>query len=236
MRVSNLCLSSYTLGSVSASVQLDTCPRTPSQISMSQHSLQYSNMNALSETHNDLQAWQKAHYGWKAQQDDWEGPHVCKSGYCVWSGGVFSGAGLSIVTTRLNSQRVQNVTAVSSDPYRSPHFDTFHIRHKGIGMVATQNIRRGERILAAKPAILVHRSLVDELDLEDQHYLLEEAVARLPRLRQQQFLAQAGDLGGHRIKDIMFTNSFQINLGGQDGQHFGNYPEVSRFNHDCRPK
>ncbi|KAK6189334.1 hypothetical protein LQW54_013373 [Pestalotiopsis sp. IQ-011] len=33
----------------------------------------------------------------------------------------------------------------------------------------------------------------------------------------------------------MFTNSFQINLGGHDGQHFGNFPEVSRFNHDCRP-
>ncbi len=26
-----------------------------------------------------------------------------------------------------------------------------------------------------------------------------------------------------------------MDLGGDSGQHYGNFPEVSRFNHDCRP-
>ncbi|KAF3016754.1 SET domain-containing protein 5 [Neopestalotiopsis sp. 37M] len=60
-------------------------------------------------------------------------------------------------------------------------------------------------------------------------------MAHLSEEKREKFLAQAGELGGHRILDIMFTNSFQINLGGHDGQHFGNFPDVSRFNHDCRP-
>lgn len=45
--------------------------------------------------------------------------------------------------------------------------------------------------------------------------------------------------GGHKILDILATNSFQMNLdpAGKDttAHHYGNYPEVSRFNHDCRP-
>ncbi|KAK9771139.1 hypothetical protein AB5N19_00367 [Seiridium cardinale] len=60
-------------------------------------------------------------------------------------------------------------------------------------------------------------------------------MAQLPPAEQQQFLAQAGEFGGHKISDIMFTNSFQISVQGQDGQYFGNFPAVSRFNHDCRP-
>ena len=44
-----------------------------------------------------------------------------------------------------------------------------------------------------------------------------------------------GHFGGPRVADIFATNSFQMDLGGPDGHHYGCFPEVSRFNHDCRP-
>ncbi|KAI0139784.1 hypothetical protein BJ166DRAFT_473400 [Pestalotiopsis sp. NC0098] len=166
----------------------------------------------------------------------WQGPLGCIGRFCVWSSDTSPGDGLSIITTNTNSRIVQNTTASVEITYKSPAFRTVNIANKGVGMVAAEPIRRGQRILAAKPAILVHRSLIDELADESQHKLLDLAIDHLsPEARRQEFMAQAGELGGHKVKDIMFTNSFQINLGGHDGQHFGNFPEVSRFNHDCRP-
>ncbi|KAL2752243.1 hypothetical protein ACRALDRAFT_1066285 [Sodiomyces alcalophilus JCM 7366] len=55
-------------------------------------------------------------------------------------------------------------------------------------------------------------------------------------------MRQAGRFGGHKVADIVTTNSFQVDLGGDGsggsssaGHHYANFPEVSRFNHDCRP-
>lgn len=180
---------------------------------------------------------QRARSSQKSMLESWQGPLGCIGRFCVWSSDTLPGDGLSIITTNTNSIIVQNTTTSVDSTYKSPAFRTVNIANKGIGMVASEPIRRGERILAAKPAILVHRSLIEELADESQHKLLDLAIYHLsPEARREEFMAQAGELGGHKVKDIMFTNSFQINLGGNDGQHFGNFPEVSRFNHDCRPK
>ena len=52
-------------------------------------------------------------------------------------------------------------------------------------------------------------------------------------------MSQMAHFGGHKIVDIIATNSFQMNLDptgkDQNAHHYGNYPEVSRLNHDCRP-
>lgn len=39
------------------------------------------------------------------------------------------------------------------------------------------------------------------------------------------------------MSDILLTNAFQMDVGGlgEEGHHLGNFPDVSRFNHDCRP-
>ncbi|KAK7951304.1 SET domain-containing protein 5 [Apiospora aurea] len=115
------------------------------------------------------------------------------------------------------------------------HFRVVAVPGKGIGLVATRLIRRGEEIMTARPAVVAHEDLVDELELASQNALLDHAARVLPGERRKRFLAQAGELGGHRIADIMFTNSFQVSLGLQGEPHFGNFPEVSRLNHDCRP-
>ncbi|TGJ79117.1 hypothetical protein E0Z10_g9644 [Xylaria hypoxylon] len=89
--------------------------------------------------------------------------------------------------------------------------------------------------MAARPALLVHRDAFSEIPLEDMYYMMEIAVNNLPKARKESYLAQAGTMGGHKITDILFTNSFQVALGDHDGFHYGNFPEVSLLNHDCRP-
>jgi hypothetical protein len=231
MNLLQLFVSSYLICLVRSAADAGICPWTPLHIQPFQHFTESDafqlNLGVLyksttRENQNPIQ--------WK-----WQDSHGCIGRFCVWSSETPYGDGLSVVTTNANIRLVQNMTWTDST-FTSPTFRTVQIANKGVGMIANKSIRRGERILAAKPAVLVHRSLIDELANASQQELLDIAMAYLSEEKREKFLAQAGELGGHRIQDIMFTNSFQINLGGHDGQHFGNFPDVSRFNHDCRPK
>lgn len=94
--------------------------------------------------------------------------------------------------------------------------------------------------MAARPALMVHRLLIDDLEIPELTRLLDIAAGKLPAPRRKAFMAQASELGGDQVADIMFTNSFQMNVdGGGDGgegHHFSSFPDISYFNHDCRPK
>ncbi|KAK8049695.1 short/branched chain specific acyl-CoA dehydrogenase [Apiospora phragmitis] len=169
-------------------------------------------------------------------ENSWSGPHFCLGRFCVWSNDRFGDGGVSVVTTLSSRHRVAQVSDQSLDGnHDTSHFRAVAIPGKGIGLVATRLIRRGEEIMAVRPAVVVHEALVDELGLDSQNTMLDQAAKALPGERRQRLLAQAGELGGYRIADIMFTNSFQVSLGMEGERHFGNFPEVSRLNHDCRP-
>ncbi|KAI3332194.1 SET domain-containing protein [Xylariaceae sp. AK1471] len=161
----------------------------------------------------------------------------CLGEYCVYTNNDFFGKGISLVTTAPNHHRVTQIqipeAASKSDSEKTR---VVEIQGKGKGLVATRTIRRGERIMAARPALLVHRNAFSELQLEEIYYLMDLAVNSLTTPRKESYLAQAGTMGGHKITDILFTNSFQISLGNDDdGFHYGNFPDVSLLNHDCRP-
>lgn len=161
----------------------------------------------------------------------------CFGEYCVYTNNDFFGEGISSITTVLNHHRIKQIQAPeigSKSDYGN--FQMVRIPAKGRGLAATRAIRRGERIMAAKPALLVHRDVFSGLPLQDVYSLMNMAVDSLSKSRKASYLAQAGTMGGHEITDIMFTNSFQIALGDRDGFHYGNFPEVSLLNHDCRPK
>ncbi|RYC60078.1 hypothetical protein CHU98_g6128 [Xylaria longipes] len=162
----------------------------------------------------------------------------CFSEYCVYTNNNFFGKGISLITTALNHARVAQIqvpeTVLKSDYEKARIVE---VPGKGKGLIATRTIRRGERIMAARPALLVHRDAFRELRLEDMYYLMDMAIDKLPKPRRESYLAQAGTMGGHKLTDILFTNSFQILVGDSDeGFHYGNFPEVSLLNHDCRPK
>ncbi|KAI1430315.1 hypothetical protein F5Y12DRAFT_789775 [Xylaria sp. FL1777] len=160
----------------------------------------------------------------------------CFGEYCVYTNNGFLGKGISLVTTASNHIRVAKIqipeTVSRSGDEKAR---VVEILGKGRGLVATRMIRRGERIMAMSPALLVHRDAFSELPLEDIYYLLDMAVDNLPKARKESYLAQVGTMGGHKITDILFTNSFQVTLGDYDSFHYGNFPEVSILNHDCRP-
>ncbi|KAK8056144.1 SET domain-containing protein 5 [Apiospora rasikravindrae] len=208
----------------------DTCPWGPFHLPFSMSCL-------VSDPQNPAALQSRLNYDQIAPPENgWVGPHFCLGRFCVWSNDGYGDGGASVVTTLSNRHRVAQM------PDRSPggvhdisHFQAVAIPGKGIGLVATRLIRRGEEIMAARPAVVAHESLVDELELDSQNALLDQAARVLPGEKRKRFLAQAGELGGHRIADIMFTNSFQVSLGSEGEPHFGNFPEVSRLNHDCRP-
>ncbi|KAH8896036.1 hypothetical protein GQ53DRAFT_779325 [Thozetella sp. PMI_491] len=167
----------------------------------------------------------------------WLGPFECAGPYCVFANqGFASGRGLVVVSTLASLDRIKAIKFDES--FSSEDDGLYHageVPGKGLGLIADQKLRRGQRIMATKPVALLHRDFIEGVAPPDQYPVLESAISRLPAASRKKFLSQMGHFGGHQISDILMTNSFQLDVGGADGHHYGNFPDVSRFNHDCRP-
>lgn len=134
---------------------------------------------------------------------------------------------------------------------RSPAAEVRHIPGKGRGLAASRPMHRGAQVMAYTPALVLHRGLVDDLPRGDQLRLLRDAVGRLPQgegegegataaTTRAAFWRQLGQThaeGDDDILDIVMNNSFNLPLlpGSGLGPFIGNFPEVSMYNHDCRP-
>lgn len=91
--------------------------------------------------------------------------------------------------------------------------------------------------MAYTPALIIGRSFVDELSRAEQLRLLRDAVSRLSTTTRIAFWKQLGQThqpGDDDILDIVMNNSFNLPLT-DSGTFIGNFPEVSMYNHDCRP-
>jgi hypothetical protein len=158
------------------------------------------------------------------------------------------------ITTSPNLKRLKKMfddpNAHGSSLTSPPPFHLAEIKGKGLGLVANTTLRRGDRLMQVPPAVLIHRSFLEQVPAHAQIPLLEAAVTELPAPLQQAFLSQMSHSDphqeqheyhslAHKISAILATNSFQLDLGGGggqgQGQHYANYPHASRFNHDCRP-
>lgn len=171
-----------------------------------------------------------------SNQTGWDGPKHCVGEYCVYSNRQFAG-GIVVITNRENARRISKFPEVAVPRPGPPPFYATEIPGKGTGLVANQTIKRGEPIMTWQPTFMIHRKLTDDVAPEDLRYILDAALVKLPAPRRRAFLRQLGQFGGHRVSDILLTNAFQMDVGGEgaEGHHLGNFPDVSRFNHDCRP-
>ncbi|KAK0717772.1 hypothetical protein B0T26DRAFT_646458 [Lasiosphaeria miniovina] len=173
----------------------------------------------------------------------WEGPHGCAGQYCVFANkGFASGRGIVAITTTQNIQRLKQIEKDEYPPDEKPQPDSpppyvvAAVQGKGLGLLANKTLHRGDTIMKKTPAILVHRAFFESVAVahQPQDALLDSAVALLPPPLRKEFLAQMGG----SPSAILATNSFQMDIGGGggsgDGHHYGNFPEVSRLNHDCR--
>lgn len=165
----------------------------------------------------------------------WDGPRHCIREYCVYSNRQFSG-GIVVITDSANAKRIADLPHLAIDKTIAPPYYATEVPGKGIGLVANRTIPRGEPIMTWQPTYMIHRRLTDELTPSEQQHILDAALLKLPAPRRRAFSRQLGQFGGHKVSDILLTNSFQMAVdSGEAGHHLGNFPDVSRFNHDCRP-
>lgn len=171
---------------------------------------------------------------------EWDAPSHCDGTYCVYSNRQLGG-GIVLVTTKENADKLARLQGFDSTEQTgsndsTPFFVT-SVPGKGMGLVTNRTIKRGERIMIRTPTLMVHRKLMDDIEpMGATLRMLDAAVMKLPAQRRRAYMRQMGQFGGHKIVDILHTNSFQMDLETEDGHHYGNFPEISRFNHECRPK
>jgi hypothetical protein len=164
----------------------------------------------------------------------WEDTGKCAGAWCIFlNRGFANGEGTVAVTTRPNFEILLTIEAATNNrAATSPPYHIDQIPGKGLGVIANKTLHRGDVVMTEFPACLVHRGLAgSSLSPASQFSLLDSAVDALPPPRREAFLSQMAHFGGHRVTDILTTNSFQLNLGGTDGHHYGSFPGVSRYNH-----
>ncbi|KAL0939516.1 HET domain containing protein [Colletotrichum truncatum] len=217
-----------------------TCPWTPLEESVLECPVkdrttsngEYSTQKSNNETRPD-------------EPQDWTGPHGCAGDYCLYAHrGFAAGRGVVIISTLENQQKLKEMGEKieehsTGDPGSStPPFRITEVGGKGLGMIANKTLARGDIVMLQTPVLIAHRAFIEHTPPAKQYPLLDAVANLLPAPARKSFLGQMAHFGGHEIVDIMQTNAFQMDLGGGsqgDGHHYGNFPEVSRYNHDCRP-
>ncbi len=183
--------------------------------------------------------------------DPWSHEVVCTQSIeaingplCIYTCAAFaSGRGISLLTTPAIAEKALNlapfrdadsIADVNKDS--SPPWRTANLPGRGTGLLATRELRFGDRITAHTPVLAVLGSVASFIAAPDLEYLLGLAVEQLPQTSQDKLLSLSRNLESdeYRIQDIMQTNAFEVQIGGE--MHLVIYPEASRINHDCGPK
>lgn len=162
-------------------------------------------------------------------------------GFCVYSSSTFShGRGISIVASPLEASRIITAPALqsrSSTP-QNPHASKFEIKPipgRGLGIVATAPLYRGDQLYSLTPIIAVQDDAMQFLPVPDLLLLMAISLSRLPFKTQAQFWTMHAQFGGNAIYDRITTNAYNMPLGSALEHFWAAQPEISRINHDCRP-
>lgn len=167
--------------------------------------------------------------------------------FCIYTNASFSnGRGISILTTAAVAEEFaalplfQNSTALSSkginvetDGKERPWY-TDALPGKGIGMLASRPLQRGDLITAYTPSLLAH--IGDSLFTEERERLLRLGLDQLPSTSREAYLTLAKIYDEPEVvaQDVLKANGFDMQIGGL--KHGAVFPEASRYNHACAPK
>lgn len=129
------------------------------------------------------------------------------------------------------------------DPAANPNderdipFEVKPIPVKGLGMIATRTIEKGD-LIKAHPAIGIFHN--DAVDRSSENYathlapLVHLSVEQLPSPSREKFMAMAAHNESEEpVIEKIYTNTFGEDFGGEE--HSIVIPETARLNHDCRP-
>ncbi|KAI0122061.1 SET domain-containing protein [Daldinia grandis] len=163
---------------------------------------------------------------------DWKGPEHCVNETCIFSNDHI-GDGIVLVTSKKNAEVITNFPITTHDSATALPFHVAEVPGKGVGIVADRKIRKGETILIRSPTMMVQAGPHVEMESGARDILYDLAVGKLPTRDRGLFMGQMGKDVYNKIE----TNCFQMYIDGahDSGSHLGCYPEISRFNHDCRP-
>ncbi|CAN8096393.1 unnamed protein product [Discula destructiva] len=172
--------------------------------------------------------------------------------YCVFTSATFAaGRGISVVTSPQRADFLANLPAFTRGEVVLKHenaepdrdgapFEFVHVPGKDMGVVATRPIYRGDHLMSFTPAVVIDYGAFDTLAPEEVRRLQTEAADQLPLNVKGRFM----DLSTHdgasdhveRVEKILRTNAFDVSVldDGETGLYVV-FPEISRFNHDCRP-
>lgn len=166
-------------------------------------------------------------------ESSWKGPEHCVNDTCIFFNERV-GDGIVILTTERNAAIASNFPSTDRPKENVLPFHVAEVPGKGIGIVADRKIPKGETILIRTPTMMVQTAPHVGLELGTRDLLYDLAVQKLPSKGHELFMGQMGK----DVYDKIETNCFQLYIDGanESGSHLGCYPEISRFNHDCRPK
>lgn len=175
--------------------------------------------------------------------------------YCVFSDSSFAdGRGIAFVTTAERAAHMaENPAMVNPKVTKGTNQDIVRtipemysvtpVKGKGMGVIATRMIHRGELIMANTASLMVDYGAFNHLTKAEYEQLQADAVDSLPEKHRARVL----DLSTHDAANlthvelankVLTTNSFDIDPDEEDPeQHYAFYtlfPEIARMNHDCR--
>ncbi|KAI3395973.1 hypothetical protein diail_612 [Diaporthe ilicicola] len=175
----------------------------------------------------------------------WIGGDQCVGTYCLYHSKNFAGGrGIAAITTPDNIAKVKEVgdllhqyeVSFNKNGGDNLPFRVAEVQGKGNGVLANQSLSRGDPIMAHTPVLLIHQAFKEEPEKDRQHHLLDLALESLPEKSADLFMGQmAHNPDEHPVAARLTTNAFRLDVGGDDGQHYGAFPEVGKTNHDCRP-
>jgi hypothetical protein len=174
--------------------------------------------------------------------------------YCVFTDVNFAGGrGISLVMESRRANFLATTPAfvepeiidgVNQDLVRTVRakYEVKEIPGKGMGIVATEHIRRGDLILANTASLMIDYGAYS-LGTDEYLELEARAVDYLPSAHRAALLSLSSHDGAfsthaEHVDKVIRTNAFDIYPDDdEEGSEilFVVFPEIARMNHDCRP-
>ncbi|KAK8164342.1 hypothetical protein IWX90DRAFT_256022 [Phyllosticta citrichinensis] len=178
----------------------------------------------------------------------WAYPPRCEHGdggnACLYTSNSFAGGrGISMIMPPELAGNVSKLPAFTEEGLLDAAnresdlpYDSKIIPGRGMGAVANRAIKKGERVTLFNPLVMIHVGSRGAAPADKMRSMQHQAIRQLGSEQQGLFLRQHGEFGGDEVEDIINTNSFAMGgVAGEDNTFVAIFPEVSRFNHDCRP-
>jgi hypothetical protein len=144
---------------------------------------------------------------------------------------------------KLNAFRNPSLTRNVNPVAEPAKWKVVPIEGKGMGVVATKIIRRGEMVMANTASAVLDYSTHQELTQEDILRLQALTVDSLPTYNRQTVLNQSTHYGVNLTHEQLVDRVIGINVFAIEMEHVinsedtlvGVFPAIARLNHDCRP-